>query len=164
MADKNEMQYVNIMVDSLKQKNSILDQIIQETQNQMDILKQGAIDFDAYDVKVDKKTELIYNLERLDDGFDGLYNKVQETLSSEDGKKQYRNEILSMQQLIAAITEKSTTIQALEARNKQMLETGFANARKQLGSSRNTSRAAMDYYRNMRQTNALPPQFLDSKK
>lgn len=164
MQDKNDKQYVAIMVDSLKQKKEVLDQIISETEFQMNLLKEDEVDFEAYDEKVDKKTELIRELDRLDEGFDSLYNKVKDILQTDEGKDAYRNEILSMQQLITSITERSTSIQAMEARNKSLLETGIANARRKLNGNRTTSRAAMDYYKNMRQTNVITPQFLDSKK
>lgn len=160
----NSKQYIAIMIQSLQQKNDVLSQIIDRTKEQMELLQKTNIDFDAYDVKVDKKTALISTLEQLDVGFDSLYNKIQEILSSAGGREVYRDEIKQMQELITAITEKSTQIQALEARNKQMLETGFALARKQLRGSKTTSKAAMDYYQNMRQTSVVTPQFLDSKK
>lgn len=160
----NSRQYIAIMVQSLQQKSDVLSQIIVETKEQMEILKQEKLDFEAYDVKVDKKSALISTLEQLDEGFDSLYNKVQDLLTSAGGRDKYRSEIKQMQQLITMITEQSTEIQALEARNKQMLEAGIAASRRQLRSNKTTSKAAMDYYKNMRQTNVITPQFLDSKK
>lgn len=56
------------------------------------------------------------------------------------------------------------TIQAQEARNKKLVEDYFRRERKQLGQTRKNSQAAFDYYKNMSQSNLLPPQFMDSKQ
>ena len=62
------------------------------------------------------------------------------------------------------MTEKSVAIQAQEARNKNLAENYFAKAREDLKKNRKSSRAALDYYRNMNKMQVVSPQFMDKKK
>ena len=69
-----------------------------------------------------------------------------------------------MQELVTKVTETSVTIQAQEARNKQLVERYFSKQRAGIKKSRTASKAAYDYYKNMNNANHVPPQFMDSKQ
>lgn len=154
--------YLAILAESLDQKAMVLDEIVEYNKQQESLLKQESLDMEAFDSYVDKKDESIQRLTKLDEGFQVLYENVKEQLAA--GKDAYRDQIAAIQQKITLVTEKSVSIQAQEARNKKMLETYFARERKQLRKDRQASKAAYDYYKNMSNSNAAAPQFLDSKQ
>ncbi len=156
--------YINIMIESLQNKIAVLDEIIIKNDDQTKILNQDDVDWDSFDRNADEKLELIERMDKLDEGFERLFEKIKELLGTEEGKRAYARQIRTMQSQISIITEKSVSIQAVEARNKQLVEQKFSQSHKRLGQSRNTSRVAMDYYKNMQQTHVVTPAFLDSKK
>lgn len=126
--DKN--QYIQIMIQSLKKKNQILDVIISLNQQQRDELENPALDPDDFDLTVEKKAKQIEELETLDNGFQELFERVQEELNN--NREAYREEIAVMQELIRSLTEKSADIQTQEQRNKELMTRKFAAVRKQV--------------------------------
>ena len=156
--------YVQIMLESLKKKENILDAISEKNLQQKEVVEAEEVSFDAFDRIIDEKAEFIEQLDKLDRGFESLYERVKELIQSEEGKVKYRNEIKEMQECIRKITEKSTSIQVQEKRNKQTIEAVFRNEKEKLKSGKVSSRAAVNYYKTMNQTNYVSPQFLDKKK
>lgn len=155
-------QYLTILEESLRKKNQILDEIQRICDYQSALLNSESIDYDKYDMYVDDKDVCIEQLNRLDEGFEQLYNKVREEL--QDNKSMYKDWINTAKELISQITEKSVAIQAQELRNKQTLENIFNKERAGLGKGKKSVKAAMDYYRNMSKTNVITSQYMDKKK
>lgn len=155
-------QYINIMIESLRRKLAILDEILECSKGQKELLEDPNLEPDEFHADVQRKAELIEKLEQLDEGFDSLYQKVKEEL--QDNKEQYAAEIREMQELIRRITEQSTEIQVTEARNKVCVEAKFASVRKQAREIRNSQKIVQQYYRNMQKLNYIDPQFMDNKK
>lgn len=156
--------YVQIMLESLKKKEKILTKISEKNLEQKAIVEVDELSFEEFDRIIDEKAELIDQLDVLDRGFESLYEKVKAELQSDEGKIKYKNEIACMQECIRSITEKSTSIQVQEQRNKQTIESMFRNEKEKLKSGKISSRAAVNYYKTMNQTNYVSPQFLDKKK
>ena len=156
--------YVQIMLESLKKKEKILIKISEKNLEQKAIVEVDELSFEEFDRIIDEKAELINQLDVLDRGFESLYEKVKTELQSDEGKIKYKNEIACMQECIRNITEKSTSIQVQEQRNKQAIEAAFRNEKEKLKSGKISSRAAVNYYKTMNQTNYVSPQFLDKKK
>ena len=125
-----ENQYIAIMLQSLQKKEKVLNSIIQINKRQKEELENPSLDPDDFDKTVEEKSELIEQLELLDNGFEKLYEKVREELQA--NKELYKEEILQMQNSIRALTEKSMEIQTQEARNKQLMEQKFASVKKQV--------------------------------
>lgn len=155
--------YVRIMVESLEKKKAKLDEIMKKSKEQAEILAEEKFSVESFDKNIEEKAALIQKLNLLDIGFDRMYEHVKEEIASDEGKVKYRAEIKKMQQLIGEITEMSISIQAQENRNKQMVEAVFKKEREKIKSFKKSSKAAIGYYRNMNQTNFVPPQFLDEK-
>ena len=154
--------YLEILEDSLKQKSVILDKIMEYNGKQEALLKQEKMSLEDFDFYMDQKDELIEQLNRLDDGFETLYERIRQQL--QENKDAHKEQIGRLQKLITQVTEKSVSIQAQEARNKKLVEEYLSRERQQLGQDRQTSKAAYDYYKSMSNTNVLPPQFMDQKK
>lgn len=162
MEDKKRS--MQIMIESLVKKEQVLDAIISANEKQTQIISQDSPDWEAFDEQVDVKTELIGKLDLLDEGFENLYNTIKDLLADPTQKDLYASEVGQMKKLITVLTDKSISIQAAEARNKQMIESKIEGQRQEIKVGRTSSKVAMDYYNNMRQTTMLQSQFLDSKQ
>ncbi len=155
-------RYISILEESLEKKSRLLDRIAESSDRQRELLARERMDPEAFDECVDEKGRLIEELESLDEGFEALYDRVREEL--EGNRARYRTQIERMKKLITAITEKSVSIQATEARNKKRLEEYFSGERAGIGSGRKSSRAAYDYYKSMSKGSSIAPQFMDHKR
>lgn len=154
--------YLGILEDSLRKKMAVLDEINVYNNAQEELLKQKNISMDDLDKNMDQKDMLIQKLAQLDEGFEALYEKIKEQLSTD--RDFYKDQIKTLQELIVSVTEKSVSIQAQEARNKKLIEDFFSKERGQLHQGRKASRAAYGYYKSMSNSNVVPSQFMDQKK
>lgn len=153
---------LQLMQESLEQKLQLLEVIENKSKEQAEILKNDIVDMQRIDTNMDEKTVLIEKIEQLDIGFEKTYDRIKVELLS--NQSLYRNEIKTIQQLIEKITEKSTSIQAIEARNKNEMEVYFQRQKKELQGKKTSMKAAMGYYENMNKVQVVPPQFMDSRK
>lgn len=154
--------YLQILQDSLVKKLEILTQIESKSLEQAEMLKDPDVDYYTVDLNMDEKAALIEQAASLDNGFESIYEKIKEELIP--NQEQYKTEIASLQKLISSVMEKSTSIQAIEARNKARMEQYFSNQRKGIQSKRNAMSVARGYYQNMNKVTSVSPQFLDQKK
>lgn len=159
MMDNN---YLNIMIQSLQKKVKILNSVSEKNKEQRQLLEQEELDVDAFEKNVLEKSELIDQINLLDDGFEELYGRIKNVLEKE--KQEHKEEILQMKQLITEVTEKSVTIQSEEARNRRLLETKFSQERKRVKTLRSTSEVTKQYYQNMTKLSYVDAQFMDKKK
>lgn len=153
---------VQILVQSLEKKNSILDQIIDQIELQETLLKQEELDMDKFNNMLEQQGKLVEELDKLDRGFESVYDRVRETLIS--NKESYRVQIGQMQQMIQEITAKIAKINAGNMRNKLLAENQFKERRKSIGKSLSKTKVAKNYYNSMNNLHCVAPQFYDSKK
>lgn len=141
--------YIAIMLQSLKKKEQVLDEIIRLDDQQKDTLTDSECPFDVFDETVEAKSACIDQLNQLDSGFEKLYAQVAEEL--DQNREDYAKEIRDMQQCIRRVTDKSVKIQAQEARNKQLMKEKFSTVQKQATDVRKNSRAITGYYNSMKE-------------
>ena len=141
--------YIAIMLQSLKKKEKVLDEIIRLDDRQKDTLMDPECPFDVFDETVEAKSACIDQLNQLDSGFEKLYAQVAEEL--DQNREDYAKEIRDMQQCIRRVTDKSVKIQAQEARNKQLMKEKFSTVQKQATDVRKNSRAIIGYYNSMKE-------------
>ncbi|MCR5279777.1 MAG: flagellar export chaperone FlgN [Lachnospiraceae bacterium] len=135
--------YITALIESLEKKISVLDEIITKNKEQAELLRSDPFSFEDFDKNTEEKGVLIFRLEKLDDGFESLYARVKEELDA--NREQYASEIKHMQDLIREITNKSTSIQAEEARNKAALEAVFKSERDRIKTGRSGVKALQSY-------------------
>lgn len=157
-----EQTYVDIMIQSLKKKIKVLEEIKRVNIVQKELLENDKADADDFDKTVEAKSSLIEQMEQLDSGFDKLFERVREELQA--NKPAYTNQIKTMQTCIRQITDLSMEIQAQEAKNKDLMTQKFVSVRQKAKVVRTNSKAASQYYKNMMQLNVVDPQFMDNKK
>ena len=151
-----------ILLQSLEKKNQILDDIIRENEKQEVILKQEELDMDALDASLEEIGTLVEQLERLDNGFESVYDKVRTEIVA--NKSMYQNEIARMQEAIQQITDKVVKINACRMRNHMRADNQFKKKAQEIKNLTSKTRASKNYYNNMNKLNYVAPQFYDSKK
>lgn len=154
--------YLQILQDSLEKKLKLLIAIEEKSLEQAEMLKNSEVNLAAVDTNMDEKAELIEKINSLDEGFESIYAKIREQLTL--NKEQYKDEIKAIKSMIEKVTEKSTSIQAIEARNKAQMEVVFSSQKRALQNRRSAMSVARDYYQNMNKVKHVSPQFLDQKK
>lgn len=155
-------QYLTVLQEGLHKKNKLLDEILSISNQQSEFLAATPVSFEDFDRCVDDKDLCIEQLNKLDEGFEVLYDKVREELKG--NKERYKVWIAETQKLISQVVEKSVAVQAIEKRNKQAVETALRKERESLGKGKRSAQTAMSYYRNMSGGNVASSQFMDQKK
>lgn len=154
--------YLSIMLQSLKKKEQVLNEIIRLDDLQKNQLTNAESEVSDFDKTVEAKSACIKQLEQLDSGFEKLYAEVAEEL--QQNKEQYADQIRQLQEYIRIVTDKSVEIQAQEARNKDLMMRKFSAVKRHAHDVRANSRAITGYYKTMKQSAYMDPLYMDGKK
>ena len=154
--------YIEIMLQSLRKKIQVLDEIIRLNQVQKEVLENEVSDPEDFDRTLESKSDCIDQLTQLDSGFEKLFERVKTEINL--NKEQYKEQIRELQGMIRTITDKSMEIQTQETRNKDLMTLRFSRVKQQAKQVRANSKIANDYYKNMAKINYVEPQFMDNKK
>ncbi|ROR31546.1 FlgN protein [Mobilisporobacter senegalensis] len=158
----NQNVYINILINTLAKKSAVLDDLIDITLLQESYLKEAPQNMDSFEETLDNKSELINNLDQLDDGFEAVYERVKEELKSK--KDLFQNEVLKLQELIRQVTNKGVKLQALEQQNKLKMEAYFLTKKQEIKNFKKSSQTASNYYKSMIDRPQGDSYFLDKKK
>lgn len=153
--------YMQILTGTLNKKSDILDQLIQLTLIQKEIVTTVPLDWNQFEQSINKKEIQIEQLNQLDDGFDLVYHRLKEELQINKGL--YKDEIVKLQELIKQVTEKSMELQVLEKENKKLIEVAFANKKSYIRNLKKSSQTVSQYYKNMPNQHQGQSYFLDKK-
>ena len=156
-------EYVKMLSDSLDKKVELLRQLQGLNQEQKNILEDSESTPDMLDDNIEKKSDIIERLDKMDDGFQSLYDKVKDDLSS--NREEYASEIKHMQEQITLITDLSTDVQAKEMQNRELARIKFSHIRSQIRETKHGQKAVASYYASMmNNTGYEDSQFWDKKK
>ena len=153
--------YVSIMIDGLKKKILILNQIIGFDDKEKKILQNEPFEMDDFNINMKSKATVLDQLILLDDGFTAVFNRVKVEL--DNNKHMFEEQIKQMKILISKVTELSVKIQSEEARNKELAHKQFSSIKKEVKLANRSERMASQYYKAMNMVDT-EPQFLDKKK
>lgn len=154
--------YLTLLEESLRRKLQVMAEIQKYNMCQQEIFQSGRADMDRFDESVAEKGVLVEKLTALDNGFEKLYANVAEELK--ENREAYADQIRTLQGLITEVTEYSVAIQAQEARNKKLIEDFFKKERDGIRMGRQSSKAAIGYYKTMSKSAVVAPMFMDKKK
>lgn len=157
----NNKNYMELLIDSLNKKISILEEIRVKNEKQKEIALSEKFTMEDLDAVADEKLKLIEEMNRLDDGFETMYDRVRDELQNH--KETYADQIRRMQQLIQRVVELSTSIEAQEKRIQAAVGEQFNKLKQGVKETRKNSKAVTNYYKNMSKLD-LEPQFMDRKK
>lgn len=155
--------YVSALQDALQSKWEILKKMLELTQAQQEVLSAEDVDMERFDALVEEKDILLKRLERLDNGFQELFDKIGTKLK--ENAEQYKAQVLEMQNYIRTITDCSVKIQSLEQRNKEKFTAFVSGKRKEIREFKKSNKTAVSYYQNMaNQHREWQSYFVDKKK
>ena len=98
----NTQNYLLVLEQSLSKKLNILSELERLTQVQKDIVLKEQFDEEAFNNNVEQKAAVINELEKLDKGFQILYDNVK--VQIESNREHYSAEIQRLQVMIKSIT------------------------------------------------------------
>lgn len=153
--------YLQIMIDSLIKKKDILQKVVNYNIEQEQIIKEAEFDGEAFQKNMECKSECIDELNRLDEGFQMVYDRVKEDVQMY--KQNYKQDIEKLQSLIREVSSLSASIQAQESRNRIQVERRFRQLKSDTKTAKRSMSMANQYYKNMSRVSA-EPQFMDKKK
>ena len=147
---------------NLLNQNNLLDRVHELCDRQIALLDNPEMDAEEFDACMDEQDGLLQEFDELNEEMDRLYESLKSEQLSLDGP--YAVQVKSMRTLVSAIMQSFNSLQQKEQLKKQKLEAYFDCERKNFASGRKTSKAALDYFKNMNRSNVIPPQFMDQKK
>ena len=158
---ENTQNYLQILEESLSRKISILDELERLTMSQREIVQADEFDEEVFNTNVEQKAALIREIEKLDRGFQLLFDNVKNQL--DDNRAQYAEEIKRLQELVKGVMDRSAELQVMEARNRDMIKSRFAALKKEARTIKKSREMAANYYKTMNNISS-EPYFLDKKK
>lgn len=154
--------YLEMLAASLEKKEQVLEAMLELTGQQEQILAEEELDMEAFDKLLQKKQSYVERLEKLDQGFDQIYQRVREKIQKHPGK--YRDRIQEMQGRIGKLTELGVSLEVQERRNKERFEFLVSASRSKIRNYKVSNQAAAQYYRNMANRFQGDSYFVDKKK
>lgn len=155
----NELQ---LLKEALQKKEKVLQQILDKSKMQLELAGAESLDTEKFDGLVDDKTELLAEMEKLDEGFDSTYQHIRDELPEK--KEQYKTEIAVLQKLIKNTVDLGAQIHATEARTKDKLSVALVKSRRELSQKKTSMKAVSDYYKTSNNLKYVDSYFLDKKK
>ena len=67
----NELQ---LLIESLEKKKTILNEILTKSKRQGEVASAEVFDAEQFDLLVDEKSELLIQMDKIDQGFDAVYH------------------------------------------------------------------------------------------
>ena len=147
MSEPDSSVYIHMMKDSLVRKESILRILFELTEKQRDLLSQDELDVEQFSQLLEEKGERIDEINRLDDGFDGIFHKIEKVLMTD--RQQYKSEIEQMKKLVSSITEYSARIQSLEKLNHDRFASYLNKQKRVVRQANLNQRTVSTYSQNM---------------
>lgn len=157
----NTHNYLQVLSESLDKKLVILNELQKLTDSQRELAQKEELDTEAYDAAVESKEILIEELQKLDGGFQLLYDNISNQISN--NRQMYAGEIKILQAKIKLVLDKSTSLQVAENHNKELISSKFASMRKEIRQVRKSRNTAASYYKTMNNITS-EAYFLDQKK
>lgn len=154
--------YIKVLIDTLQKKKSVLEQIYDGTKQQKELLQSGKFKENEFQKIMSLKGMLLDELEKLDNGFEQIYERV--ALVLKHNKDMYKEDILAAQNLIQQIMDLSISIRALEEQNKERFPACVMEQRKRMENIRTSSKLLNNYYKNKPNTHQTGQSYFVDKK
>ena len=159
--DQVEVQ-LEMLEKCLACKQELLKKIYQVTREQEAALDTVPFLEEVFEATLSSKEELITLLGKYDQGFDQIFAKIKEPVSSQ--KERYKEHIQKMQQMILTVTNQGVKIQALEQQNKVKLEIYLNSKKQEIKQFKVNNRTVTNYYKTMSAAGRGESYFKDKKR
>ena len=153
---------LSILIETLQNKEEVLNKILDSSKKQLEVVKADQFEEEKFDAEFETKDGLIAELNRLDEGFDGVYQKIKNELKN--NLSEYKPQVASLQQLIRSTMDIGSEIHTVEEKVKQLLPKAIEGKKKDLIEKRTTAAGVANYYRASKMMDFQDAYFLDHKK
>lgn len=160
MENEKEL-YVSMLIESLKTKNAVLDEIMSINEKEFEMLKRETLDLKEFDASMDEKEKQLEKLGNLDEGFETVYGRIRTEVIT--NRERYREQIGTMQRQIRNIMDKNVSIQAQEVRIRAAVTSHSGKMHEEFSRKKKAMKAVENYYHSMNRINAVDSQFMDKK-
>ncbi len=151
-----------ILIETLQKKEDVLKAILEKSKEQLEIVKADEFDEEAFDERFNDKDGLLAELNRLDEGFDSVYQGIKTELK--DNLSEYKPQVASLQQLIRATIDLGSEIHQTENKVKEALPAALSERKKVLLDKRISATGVASYYRASKMMDMQDPYFMDHKQ
>ena len=117
---------------------------------------------EAFYKLLQKKQSYVERLEKMDQGFEQVYQRIRETIQGNPGS--YRGRIQELQERIGHLTEIGVSLEVQERRNKERFDFLLSSSRSKIRNYKVSNQAAAQYYKNMANRFQGDSYFVDKKK
>lgn len=162
MMDREIVNYLELMKDSLIKKDKVLSTVIELTKGQEILLGEAEFDAEAFDELINKKSLLIEEINKLDEGFELTYKRIADKVK--ENPAVYREGIEKLQELIRLLVDKGVEIETAERRNQVKFDMKVSKSRDKIRNYNLNSSAVTKYYSNMSGNTIENTYFMDQKK
>ena len=162
MMNTEIINYLELMKDSLVKKEKILAALLEFTKEQESLLGETDFDDDAFDDLITKKSCLIEEINKLDEGFDLIYKRIADKVKTEPAL--YKENIEKLQEFIRNLVDKGVEIETAERRNQIKFDMKVSKSKDKIKSYNLNSSAVTKYYRKMTENTGEGTYFLNKKK
>lgn len=154
--------YLEMLAASLEKKEELLKALVGLTGQQEQVLAEDELDMEAFDKLLQKKQSYVERLEKMDQGFEQVYQRIRETIQGNPGS--YRGRIQELQEKIGHLTEIGVSLEVQERRNKERFDFLLSSSRSKIRNYKVSNQAAAQYYKNMANRFRGDSYFVDKKK
>ncbi len=155
--------YIVILRDSLINKKNVLDNIIELTEKQYELVKNEHVEVDEFDNLIEEKGKNLAMLSMIDNGFEGVYTRVRDEIQASPDK--YKELIVEIRKLIEETVARGAKIETLEHRNKELIEAFIENKKTEVRAYKARQNTSKYYSINMgNQHKQGSSYFMDKKK
>lgn len=154
-------KYLVILIDSLKKKLLLLDEVAGICDKHDESLNKEIPDIDTYNALMEQKGRILEDIARLDDGFVALYERISPELKRDH--TDHTDSLRELQKLIAQATDKIALIQAHEMRIQSRIERLANLGTKSVALKPARSDVAVKYKNTMTKAVNTPSIFLDKR-
>ncbi|MCT4543325.1 MAG: flagellar protein FlgN [Vallitalea sp.] len=153
--------YLNILIESLDKKSKVLNDILELTKKQQQVINKEELDLDEFEKIMDQKQKFIEEIGIIDSGFQSTYDRIKDNISTQ--LNLYKDEIILLKQKITQTSEIGISIQVLEEKNKQNIENHFKRSKNKVKTFKKSRTSVANYYKNMNKLHENQSYFLDKK-
>ena len=153
---------LSILIETLQKKEEVLNSILEKSKEQLDIVKADEFLEEEFDKRFNEKDALLEEMNRLDEGFDGVYQRIKSEL--QENLPEYKPQIASLQRLIKSTIDIGSEIHATETKVKDALPAVLIGKKSELIEKRTTASGVANYYRASKMMSLQDAYFMDQKK
>lgn len=158
MIEKN----LSALQENLQEKTYVLEQSAGLVKQMLLLLADPDVTVERLEASMDELEVLAEQMDALCEEFGCIFEELKKNLP--DDRPAYQKQIDRILEMNANTDELAQRIAKDLAENKEKMQEYLSEERRNLGVGRKSSKAALNYYKNMSGSNVVPSFFMDHKQ